>query len=83
MYVRPPADGLPGAPFGSLLKLVKAAYGLREAPRVWYLRAKEARFTVGLEERQTAKACIVLREPTTRKKLGMLVLHVDDTGVFL
>lgn len=35
IYVRPPSDGLPGVPPGALLKLVKGAYGLREAPRLW------------------------------------------------
>lgn len=79
-YVRPPKDCLPGVPPGSLLKLAKGTYGLREAPRLWHLRANEVLLDVGLEELQTAKAFFVLRHPTAREHLGMLVLHVDDAG---
>lgn len=67
IYVRPPNDGLPGVPHGSLLKRVKGAYGSREAPRLWYLRAKDVLLESGLEEMQTARACFVLRHPTTTR----------------
>ena len=72
IYCRPPKEGLPGVEPGSLLKLVKGAYGLREAPRLWYLRAREVLLEAGFEEMQTAKACFILRNH------GMLILHVDD-----
>ena len=67
-------------PSGSLLKLVKGAYGLREAPRLWYLKAREILLEAGFEELQTAKACFVLYDRTqeTLVNVGMLVLHVDD-----
>lgn len=80
IYVKPPKDGLPGVRPGSLLKHVAGAYGCREAPRCWYLRAREVRLTAGLGERQTAKACVVLCVPTTRGDLGMFVLHGDNAG---
>jgi hypothetical protein len=47
VYVRSPAEGLPAAeghpavPGGRLLEVLKGAYGLAEAPRLWYLRARE------------------------------------------
>ena len=49
IYCLPPKEGLPNVPDGSLLKLVKGAYGLREAPRLWYLRAKEVLLEAGFE----------------------------------
>ena len=46
LYTRAPREGLPAVdsspavrPFG-LLKILKGAYGLTEAPRLWYLKAK-------------------------------------------
>ena len=64
IYMRPPPEGLPGVPPGSLLKIVKGAYGLREAPRLWYLKAREVLMECGFEELKTAKACFVLRDKT-------------------
>ena len=80
IYMRPPPEGLPGVPPGSLLKIVKGAYGLREAPRLWYLKAREVLMECGFEELKTAKACFVLRDKTKTDNplCGMLVLHVDD-----
>ncbi len=34
-----PKDSLLGVETGSPIKLVKGAHGLREAPRLWYLKA--------------------------------------------
>lgn len=81
LYVRPPKDGLPGSPLGSLLKLVKGAYGLREAPRLWYLRANDVLLDARLEELQTANSCFANRAPTTKEHFGMFVLRVDDACV--
>ena len=72
-------EGLPGVPKGSLIKLVKGAYGLREAPRLWYLRAKDILKDAGFEELQTAKACFILRNKQG-ENVGILVLHVDDAA---
>ena len=83
IYCRPPREGLPGVEPGSLLKIVKGAYGLREAPRLWYLRAREILLEAGFEEMQAAKACFCLYEngpKGERKNVGMLVLHVDDAA---
>lgn len=40
--------------------LKKRAYGLREAPRLWHLRARQVFLEAGLEAHPTAKACGVL-----------------------
>ncbi len=78
--MRPPPEGHPNVPQGSLLKIVKGAYGLREAPRLWYLKAREVILSCGFEELQTAKACFVFRDKTKPDSpvWGMMVLHVDD-----
>ena len=80
IYMRPPPEGLPGVPPGSLLQIVKGAYGLREAPRLWYLKAREVIRQAGWEELRTARACFVLRDKTKEDAplCGMMVLHVDD-----
>ena len=83
IYCRPPKEGLPGVPPGSLLKLVKGTYGLREAPRLWYLRAREVLLEAGFEEMQTARACFCVYDRSNPKEVvnvGMLVLHVDDAA---
>ena len=77
--MRPPRDGLPGVHPDSLLKIVKGAYGLREAPRLWYLKAREILLGAGWEELRTAKAVFVLRDPQKDNQMcGLMVLHVDD-----
>lgn len=70
IYVRPPKDGLPGTPPSSLLQLAEGAFGLREAPRLWFLRATAVLLEAGLEEFQTADACFVLRAPYHKGKHG-------------
>ena len=37
VYVRAPKDGLPATKTTTLLRILKSAYGLAEAPRLWYL----------------------------------------------
>ena len=57
VYVKAPADGLPGTsqsppipPFFSLLRILKSAYGLAEAPRPWRSRAVQQLEEVGMSE---------------------------------
>ena len=73
-------SGLPGVETGSLIKLIKGAYGLREAPRLWYLKAKETIEEAGFEELRTGRGGFVLRDRTgpEPKLVAILVLHVDD-----
>ena len=80
IYMKPPPEGLPGVAPGSLLKIQKGAYGLREAPRLWYLKAREVILSCGFEELCTAKACFVLRDKTLSEqpRAGMMILYVDD-----
>ena len=79
LYVRPPRD-LKGVSAGELWKILKSAYGLSEAPRLWYQKAKEDLKTCGFTELDFAPATFV----KLKKRRGILVvvailcLHVDD-----
>ena len=77
LYFKPPKEGLPGVPAGCLIRVVKGIYGLKEAPRLWYLKAKETLIACGWEELSIAKAVFVCRN-AKGQCVGMLVLHVDD-----
>ena len=56
VYIRAPKDGLPsvegqkGIKPLAVLELLKGAYGLAEAPRLWYLRARELLDKCGFKE---------------------------------
>ena len=82
VYVRAPKEGLGGnetdkvRPY-ALLRLLKGAYGLTEAPRLWYLRARELLHDIGFEEIKCARAVFTLREASNRV-VAFLTLHVDD-----
>ena len=63
----------------TLLKVNTGVYGLREAPRLWYLKANRILRECGWEELKTARSCYVLRDKKDRSKLvGVLLLYVDD-----
>ena len=54
-------------------------YGLREAPRLWYLKANRLLIEAGWEELKTARSCYILRDKQDKNKtIGMLLLYVDD-----
>ena len=82
IYVRAPEEGLPPArgeppvePF-ELLQILKSAYGLTEAPRLWYLPASRTIQKTPLKELAAAKAVFVAAENGV--SWAILVLHVDD-----
>ena len=71
--------GLPGVHPDSVLKVNARVYRLREAPRLWYLKANRFLREAGWEELKTARSCYVLRDKKDNNKLvGMLLLYVDD-----
>jgi hypothetical protein len=83
VYVRRPVDGLPSVngsqrvrPY-KLMKVLKGAYGLTEAPRLWYLRARELLTDeIGFIELCCARAVFILQDKG--ETVAMLTLHVDD-----
>lgn len=54
------------------MRIVKSAYGLSEAPRLWYLRAKKLLLEAGFEELSMARATFVKREPKTKQVEAIL-----------
>ena len=82
VYVRAPEGGLPktasspAIPAFSLLRILKSAYGLAEAPRLWYLRACELLEESGLKELSFARATFV--KEGDRETAALCTLHVDD-----
>ena len=82
IYVRGPPEGLPATngweavmPY-ELMQILKSAYGLTEAPRLWYLRAVEQIHKTELRELEMAKATFVA--PDDKEVWAILCLHVDD-----
>ena len=59
-----------------LMKLEKAAYGLAEAPRAWFLRLSREMRSVGLTQSALDPCLWTLRK--SGKLLGICGIHVDD-----
>eukprot|EP00439_Symbiodinium_sp_Y106_P070485 s391_g12.t1 len=79
LFVRPPND-LKCAGAGVLWRILKSAYGLSEAPRLWYIQAKELLSKCGFEEVPFCPATFVKRVRRAAKLsvVAILCLHVDD-----
>ena len=67
------------APY-ALLRVLKGAYGLTEAPRLWYLRARQLLNDCGFVELRCARAVFTLR--CKERLIAVLTLHVDDGMLF-
>ena len=71
IYVRAPPEGLPAARGQSavepleLLQILKSAYGLTEAPRLWYLRANRNLHQTPLKELAASRATYVAADEKT------------------
>ena len=59
-----------------LMKLEKAAYGLAEAPRAWFLRLTREMKSVGLTQSKLDPCLFTLRK--NGKMIGVCGIHVDD-----
>jgi len=62
----------------SLMKLEKAAYGLAEAPRAWFLRLTREMKAAGLSQSSLDPCLFSLRCQKTGELLGVCGIHVDD-----
>ena len=82
IFVKAPPEGLPSVrnqpPVRSLelLQILKSAYGLTEAPRLWYLKASRTLEQTPLREMKAARATFVAAEGGV--SWALLALHVDD-----
>ena len=59
-------------------KLEKGAYGLVDAPYLWYLAITEALAKLGFSQSPFDPCLFLLRHPNTGNLEGVLGLHVDD-----
>ena len=73
VYVKPPEEA---ATDGKVWRLRKAAYGLVDAARNWYLSVKDTLLQLGCVQSNLDKA--VFRYYHEGELLGAIVLHVDD-----
>lgn len=83
VYARAPPEGLPEtstspkvSPF-EVMRIVKSAYGLSEAPRLWYLRAVELLTAVGMTEVPFCRSTFVAKNQRG-DVFAICALHVDD-----
>ena len=78
IFFRPPAEIKKWMQLSEedLFRLEKAAYGLAEAPRQWYLRLTRELKETGLVQSQLDPCLFVLREKG--KLEGVCGIHVDD-----
>ena len=58
--------------------LAKGAYGLVDAPYMWYMALKDELFRLGFEESPFDPCVFILRCPHTRQPEGVIGIHVDD-----
>ena len=58
--------------------LEKAAYGLRDAPLLWHLKAVEVLKDIGYKPLLHDGCTFTLRHPVTHQLTAILTLHVDD-----
>jgi len=79
LYLRQPAEGLPGLRRGQLMKVLKGIYGLMDAPRGWWLHLKATLLKLGL--RQCSLDPAVFKYETGSGIILLLCVHVDDVLV--
>ena len=87
VFARAPPEGLPGTDSSApvkpyeLMRIVKSAYGLAEAPRLWYLRAVEILQLVGMVELPFCRSVFIAKD-SEGEVYAWCALHVDD-GLFI
>ena len=74
----PKIDGVRGAD-GSIVKLQKSLYGLREAPKLWYKTLRTTPKQLGFVA-MTCSECLFML--TERGSVVILLVYVDDLGMF-
>ena len=72
IHVRAPRTGLPAISsmpeiqLNALLRMIKGAFGLTDAPRLWYLKARDLVIGIGFEELKCARAVFRLTDQNPR-----------------
>ena len=73
MFVQPPREKKKP---GVVWKLLKPAYGLRDASRQWFFSTVETLISLGMEQSLNDSCLFVYRR--NKKIEGILIFHVDD-----
>lgn len=63
---------------GEICRLVKGAYGLIDAPFLWYQALSQELLSIGFEISPFDPCLFVLRHPETKRPRGIIGIHVDD-----
>ena len=61
-----------------ICRLTKSAYGLIDAPFLWYQALKDELMQLGFETSPFCPCTFVLRNPQTKEPDGIIGIHVDD-----
>eukprot|EP00435_Cladocopium_sp_Y103_P030271 s3530_g7.t1 len=61
-----------------ICRLAKSAYGLIDAPFLWFQALKEELLTLGFEQSPFCPCTFILRCPKTLRPEGIIGVHVDD-----
>ena len=61
-----------------ICRLTKSAYGLIDAPFLWYQALKDELMQLGFETSPFCPCTFVLRDPQTKEPDGVIGIHVDD-----
>jgi len=64
-------------PNDAIVELVKGVFGLKESPRLWWLKLRDAGLDAGFVEVRSAPGTFRVLDKA-EKLVGMLVVHVDD-----
>lgn len=63
---------------GEICRLVKSAYGLIDAPFLWYQALSSELVELGFEISPFDPCLFILRHPETKRPRGIIGIHVDD-----
>ena len=74
--VIPPPEA--NEPPGVVWRLVKSLYGLRSAPREWWLTLYAALISLGFTQSAHDPSIFIFHSQTTKSIIGVVAIHVDD-----
>jgi hypothetical protein len=80
LYFKPPADLVAKLQLtkNESLVLLKAAYGLAEAPRAWWKRLRRELETCGWHAMELDECVMTMHALDSGKLVGIICVHVDD-----
>ena len=77
-YIKPPREGIPGVPPGSLLRFKKGAFARPETPRLWWMKFRDVFVEAGFTPSKRHPATFYFNNKKSEYR-GKVVCHVDDS----